>query len=204
MTGFVVGLTGGIGSGKSAAACRFAELGAVVIDTDAIAHELTGAGGRAMPALRAAFGAAVVAADGGLERSAMRQMAFSDVAARARLEAILHPLISTEARQRCAAALADAAPYVVLMVPLLIETGHYQGQVKRVVVVDCAEETQISRVIARSGLRRDEIERIMATQASRADRRAAADDLIDNDGDLAGLQRQVDELHRRYLELAAM
>ncbi|MDD5250150.1 MAG: dephospho-CoA kinase [Rhodocyclaceae bacterium] len=198
---YVVGLTGGVGSGKSAAADIFAELGAAVIDTDAIAHELTGAQGAAMPALRAAFGAGVVAADGSLDRAAMRQLVFTDAAARQRLEAILHPLIRAESAARCAAA---AAPYAVLVVPLLVEAGDdYRRRVARVAVVDCREDTQVARVMARSGLTRAEACAIMAAQATRAARRAAADDLIDNDGDLAALRRQIENLHRHYLGLAA-
>ncbi len=202
MTAFVVGLTGGIGSGKSAAAELFAELGAAVVDTDAIAHELTAAQGAAMPAIRAAFGAAAVAADGSLDRAAMRKLVFADAAARHRLEAILHPLIRAGSADRCAAA---PTPYAVLAVPLLVEAGgDYRRRVARVAVVDCREETQVARVMARSGLTRAQVWEIMATQASRAARRAAADDIIDNDGELAGLRPQVEDLHRRYLGLAAL
>ncbi|MDO8932142.1 MAG: dephospho-CoA kinase [Rhodocyclaceae bacterium] len=204
MNGFVVGLTGGIGSGKSAAAQLFAEQGAAIIDTDAIAHELTGSGGAAMPAICAAFGPGVAAADGSLDRAAMRRLVFGDVAARRRLEDILHPLIGAEADRRCAAALAAGAPYAVLVVPLLVESGRYRQRVARVAVVDCAEETQLDRVVARNGLARDEAARIMAAQAGRQDRLAAADDVIDNDGDRRNLRQQVEKLHRRYLDLAAM
>lgn len=200
MTGFVVGLTGGIGSGKSAAAEDFTALGAAVVDTDAIAHELTAPGGAAMPALRAAFGDAVVAADGSLERKAMRALAFADAAARSRLEGILHPLIRTEADRRCAAALAAGAPYAVVVVPLLVESGGWRERVARVAVVDCSEETQVARVAARSGLDRAEIQRIMAAQASRTQRLAVADDVIENDGDRENLGRQVKMLHARYLQ----
>lgn len=200
MSGFVLGLTGGIGSGKSAAAEDFAALGAAVVDTDAIAHELTAPGGAAMPALRADFGAAVVAADGSLERKAMRALAFADPDARRRLEAILHPLIRAEAARRCAAALAAGAPYVVVVVPLLVESGGWRERVARVVVVDCDEETQIARVMARNAMNRAEVERIMAAQASRQQRLAAADDVVDNDGDREALRRQVEDLHRGYLQ----
>ena len=203
MSGFIVGLTGGIGSGKSAAAERFAAQGAAVVDTDAIAHELTAPAGAAMPALRAAFGAAVVAADGGLDRPAMRALAFADAAARARLEAILHPLIRTEAAARCEAALSAGAAYVVLVVPLLVESGAYRDRLARVAVVDCAEETQVARVMARNAMPRAEVARIMAAQAGRAQRLAAADDVIANDGDRQDLWRQVDRLHAGYLEMAA-
>lgn len=199
MTAFVVGLTGGIGSGKSAAAAIFAELGAAVVDTDFIAHQLTSATGGAMPAIRAAFGAAVAAADGSLDRAAMRRLVFADAKARARLEAILHPPIQAEAARQCALA---TAPYAILVVPLLVESGDYRQRVARVVVVDCGEETQVARVAARNGMAREEVVRIMAAQATRAVRRAAADDLIDNDTDREQLRRQVEILHGRYLDLA--
>ena len=204
MSRFIVGLTGGIGSGKSAAAEIFAALGVVTVDTDAVAREFTGDDGAAMPSLRAEFGDGIVTATGSLDREAMRKLAFADPAARARLEAILHPMIRIESEWRCVAALYKGAPYVVLVVPLLVESGDYRQRVARVAVVDCAEETQIARVMARSGLTRAEAAAIMAAQASRERRRAAADDLIDNDGDLENLRRQVEVLHRRYLELAAM
>jgi dephospho-CoA kinase len=197
---FVVGLTGGIGSGKSAAADLFAERGAAVIDTDAIAHAMTRPGGAAMPAIRAEFGDEVVSADGALDRAAMRALVFADPSARKRLEAILHPLIRGECEDRLAA--SAGAPYAILVVPLLIEAGDYRKRVNRIAVVDCAETTQIARVINRSGLDRPEIERILAAQATRSERLAAADDIIDNDGDLAALPVQIERLHALYLALA--
>ncbi len=198
---YVVGLTGGIGSGKSAAADLFAERGVAVIDTDAIAHSLTTTGGAAMPAIRAGFGAGVMSTDGALDRAAMRAMAFADPSARRRLEAILHPLIRSESERQLATASARA-PYAVLVVPLLIEAGDYRKRVNRIAVVDCAEATQIARVMSRSGLARPEIERILAAQATRAERLAAADDVIDNDGDLAALPPQIERLHVNYLALS--
>lgn len=200
MSDFVVGLTGGIGSGKSAAADAFAALGVAVVDTDVIAHELTAAGGAAMPALVAEFGATVATAAGALDRARMRQLAFAEPAARARLEAILHPRIRALSAERCRLA---ASPYVILAVPLLVESGTYRGRCDRVVAVDCPESLQISRVMARSGLAGDEVRAIMATQATRAERLAVADDVIANDGDLANLERQVGELHRKYLQLSS-
>lgn len=197
--GFIVGLTGGIGSGKSAVAARFADLGVAVVDTDAIAHELTGAGGAAMPAIAAAFGAAVVSAAGALDRAAMRRLAFADAGVRQRLEGILHPMIRHEALARCEQALSQHSPYVILAVPLLVESGAYRQYVRRVLVVDCDEAVQEQRVMARSGLAADEVRRIMSAQAARAERRAAADDIIDNNGDLAALIPQVEALHDRYL-----
>lgn len=198
---YVVGLTGGIGSGKSAAADLFAAHGVAAIDTDAIAHALTKPGGAAMPLIRAEFGDGVVSPDGALDRAAMRAMVFADPAARRRLEAILHPLIRSESERRLAAA-AATAPYAILVVPLLIEAGDYRKRVNRIAVVDCAEATQIARVMSRSGLSRPEIERILAAQATRAERLAAADDVIDNDGDLAALRGQIERLHMNYLALS--
>ncbi len=198
----VVGLTGGIGSGKSAAATMFAELGAAVVDADAIAHELTAPGGLAIPAIRSNFGAELIDADGALDRVAMRRLVFADAMAKARLEAILHPLIRAESERRCAAGLAAGAPYAVLVVPLLVESKTYRTRVARVAVVDCAEEIQVARVMARSGLAPDEVRRIMATQAPRAERLAAADDIIENDGDMTALRAQVEALHRVYLDHA--
>lgn len=196
---FIVGLTGGIGSGKTAVADLFSELGIVVVDTDAIAHELTGLGGAAMPEIAAEFGTGVVSVDGRLNRVAMRQLVFSDPSAKSRLEAILHPMIRRMSEIRCQTA---KSPYVLLVVPLLLETGVYRQRVNRILVVDCAEATQVSRVMARSGLTAEEVRAIMETQASRAVRRAAADDVIVNETDLEALREQVYGLHRRYLELA--
>ena len=200
MSDFVVGLTGGIGSGKSAAADAFAALGVSVVDTDAIAHELTAPGGAAMPGLVAAFGAEVAAVDGALERARMRRLVFADPAARERLEAILHPLIRTLSAERCRLALS---PYVILAVPLLVESGTYRERCDRIVAVDCPEGLQISRVMARNRLAEAEVRAIMATQASRGERLAVADDVITNDHDLANLEKQVGELHRKYLQLSS-
>lgn len=198
---FIVGLTGGIGSGKSAAATLFEELGAAVVDTDAIAHALTAPGGAAIAAIRAAFGDEVIDARGALDRAAMRRKVFADAQAKARLEAILHPMIRAEADRRCAAA---SAPYVVLVVPLLVESGGYRSRVQRIAVVDCPEAVQVARVMSRSGLSAAEARAIMAAQAGREQRLAAADDVIDNGGALSALRPQVEALHRRYLEMAAV
>lgn len=200
----VVGLTGGIGSGKSTVADLLAALGAEVVDTDAIAHELTGVQGAAMGQIAAAFGPSVVRDDGALDRVAMRRLVFSDPAAKNRIEAILHPLIRRESERRCR--LAAAAPYVVLVVPLLVESGAcgaYRQRVDRVLVVDCDEATQLSRVVARSGLLPAEVQAIMATQASRAERLAVADDVVFNGGTRDDLNTQLATLHRRYLEISA-
>lgn len=200
---FVVGLTGGIGSGKSTVAGLFVERGAALVDTDLIAHEFTGTGGAAMPAIVAAFGEEVRTAGGALDRAAMRARVFADPAARARLEGILHPPIRAEAERRCLAAFAQGAPYVILAVPLLVESGAYAGRCNRILVVDCAEATQVARVMARSGLAADEAHAILAAQASRRTRLDAADDVIDNDGPASALPAQVERLHRAYLEFAA-
>jgi dephospho-CoA kinase len=203
VTGLVVGLTGGIGSGKSAAADVFLRLGVPVVDVDVIAHELTGPGGAAMPQLQETFGDGVLASDGRLDRAAMRQLAFDDPAVRKRLEAVLHPLIRAESARRCARALAAGAPYLVLVVPLLVESGDYRQRVQRIAVVDCPDELRIARVIARSGLPRSQVEAILAAQATRQERLAAADDVIGNEGGLDELAAQVEQLHQRYLALAA-
>ena len=195
---FVVGLTGGIGSGKSAAAAEFARLGATVVDTDAIAHELTGRNGLAVSQIRKLFGEKAIGPDGAMDRSVMRGLAFSDPAARKRLEAILHPLIREESARRIAAA---AGPYVIHVVPLLIESADYRGRVDRVLVVDSPEEAQLARVKSR-GLNEDEIRKVIGAQAPRRARLEAADDVIDNAGTLDELRKQVGELHQKYLKSA--
>ncbi|MCB1940285.1 MAG: dephospho-CoA kinase, partial [Rhodocyclaceae bacterium] len=189
----------GIGSGKSAAADGFALLGAAIVDTDLIAHQLTAPGGGAIAALRDAFGAAAITDDGALDRVAMRERVFADPAQRKRLEGILHPMIRSASARQCDEA---EAPYVVLVVPLLIESGNYSDRCNRICVVDVPEQIQVERVVSRSGLTAERVRSIMAAQASRESRCAAADDIIDNSGDLAALQVQVERLHRVYLELA--
>lgn len=196
---YVVGLSGGIGSGKSAAAERFAALGAAIIDTDAIAHQLTAAGGAAMPAIAHAFGPERVAPDGSLDRAAMRALVFTRPDARRQLEGILHPMIRAESERQIAQA---KAVYVILAVPLLIESGNYRERCDRICIVDCPEELQVARVQRRSGLDEQQIRAIMQAQASRTERLAAADDVLDNTGSLAALHEQVDALHQRYLAAA--
>lgn len=190
----VIGLTGGIGSGKSTAAGMLAALGAPVVDTDEISRELTAVGGAALPALREAFGTAIVPEGGALDRGAMRALAFSDPAARARLEAVLHPLIREEAARRLAAA---AGPYAVLVVPLLFESGSWAGRVERVVVVDLAEELQVRRTVERSGLEPAQVRAIMAAQWPRWRRLQAADDVLWNGGSPEELRAQCERLHAR-------
>jgi dephospho-CoA kinase len=197
---FCVGLTGGIGSGKSSAADIFRELGAAVVDTDEIAHELTRSGGAAIAAIRREFGEEYIAADGGLDRAKMRQLVFGDPRARQRLEGVLHPLIRKESRARIAS--AQEQPYVLIVVPLLLETGAYRELINRVVVVDCDEAVQLARTRRRSGLSSEEVRAIMAAQLPRAERLAAADDVLHNDGGMDTLRRQVEALHAQYLTLA--
>jgi dephospho-CoA kinase len=196
----VVGLTGGIGSGKSAVAAAFEKLGATVVDTDAIAHELTAAGGAAIAEVRRQFGDASVDATGAMDRKKMRELVFSEPQQKQRLEALLHPMIRAESARRVAAA---AGPYALLVVPLLVESGGYRERVGRVLVVDCPEALQVARVRQRSGLPEEQIRRIIASQVQREKRLAAADDVIDNSGPFSALQQQVEKLHENYLRLAA-
>ena len=196
---YCIGLTGGIGSGKSSAAEIFRELGAGVVDTDAIAHDLTRPGGAALTAIRSQFGAEYIAADGGLDRPKMRRLVFSDPASKKSLEAILHPRIRAESEARIAAA---REPYVIIAVPLLLETGAYNALIDRVLVVDCAEEQQVARTMQRSAIIADEVRAIMATQLPRSERLARADDVLHNDADMAALRRQAEALHGKYLALA--
>jgi dephospho-CoA kinase len=195
---FVVGLTGGIGSGKSAAADEFARLGASVVDTDAIAHALTQQGGAAVPEIEKRFGRQFVL-DGAMDRKKMRDHVFADAAAKRALEALLHPMIREESARLIAAA---RAPYVMHVVPLLIESPDYRRRVNRVLVVDAPEEVQVARVRARSNLPEAEVRAIMRTQVTRAARLAAADDVIDNAGSRDALRNQVAALHQKYLQFA--
>lgn len=197
---FVVGLTGGIGSGKSAAADEFARLGAAVIDTDAIAHELTAPGGSAIDAIRRQFGAEFIDSAGALDRARMREAAFTDPARRKQLEMILHPMIRAESTRRIG---ASRAPYIVYVVPLLIESPDHRKRVQRVLVLDCPESLQIERVRARSDLSAGQVVAIIKSQVSREKRLAAADDVINNSGSIDALQQAVRKLHEKYLQLAA-
>lgn len=197
----VIGLTGGIGSGKTAVSDRFAALGAQVIDTDVLAHELTGPGAAGSQAIAASFGADMLTADGHLDRARMRELVFREPRARRQLQDLLHPLI----RARAAQALQTAqGPYALLVVPLLAESPHFQALCQRILLVDCSEEVQIARVMQRSGLTRAEVQAIMAAQASRSERQALADDIIDNSGMPEMLDAQVQRLHRYYFQLAQL
>ncbi|MEA3125455.1 MAG: dephospho-CoA kinase [Caballeronia sp.] len=199
---FSIGLTGGIGSGKTTVADMFAARGVPVIDTDLIAHQITAPGGVAMPLIEGTFGPQYVAADGSLDRAKMRARVFSDNAAKAQLESITHPLIRAESeRQRNAA----RGAYHIVVVPLLIEAGERASKVQRILVVDCPVDTQIERVIRRNGFTREQVLSIIARQATREARLAAADDVVANDSaaTLETLQREVDALHARYLAMAS-
>ena len=193
---FKVGLTGGIGSGKSTVASMLQRLGAALIDTDAIARALTAPGGEALPMLQREFGDAILLADGSLDRVAMRSRVFGDAGARQRLEAVLHPMIGAHAERQ-----AGAAHSAVLLfdVPLLAESGHWRSRVDRVLVIDCSTETQISRVAARPGWTREAAAAVVAAQSSRRARCAIADAVVFNDGlDLPGLQAHTEALWRLW------
>jgi len=195
-----VGLTGGIGAGKSAVSARLAALGATVVDTDVIARGLTGADGAAMAALTEAFGARFVTREGALDREAMRALAFEDPLARQKLEAILHPAIRAETDRALAAA---SGPYAVVVVPLLFETRGYADRVLRTLVVDCPEALQVERTVRRSGLEPAQVRAIMAAQWPRWRRLQVAHDVIWNGGAEAGLDAQCVRAHERYAAWAA-
>ena len=197
---FAVGRTGGIGSGKSTVADLFAARGVPLVDTDVIAHRITAPGGIAMPSIAKEFGPSFVAQDGSLDRARMRALVFSDDTARSRLEAITHPLIRAETERERSEA---RGPYLMVVVPLLVESGSWKTKVDRVLVVDCAVETQIARVMRRNAFTRDQVLAIIARQATREARLAAADDVIVNDAvSVETLSMDVDALHRQYVALA--
>lgn len=196
----VIGLTGGIGSGKSTAAQMFAKLGAEIIDTDAISHQLTAPRGAALTAIQNAFGTEVMGADGSLDRAAMRQKVFENPPVRKQLEDILHPLIRQAVTTRLNQ--ASNAPYRMVVVPLLFETGAYQSVIQRTLVIDCPEALQISRATSRSSLSEHAVRQIMAAQCSREQRLALADDLVCNDSGLEKLREEVLALHKKYIALA--
>jgi dephospho-CoA kinase len=200
--GFTVGLTGGVGSGKSTIAGMLLRHGAGIVDADAIAHELTQAGGAALEPIRRTFGDAAIAGAGGLDRAWMRARVFADAAARRTLERLLHPMIRATSEQRAAEHAAAGSPYVVFVIPLLVESGDARGRFDRILVVDCAESTQIARVCARPGIDADVARGILAAQASRAERLAIADDVLFNEAPLDEVGARVERLHRRYLALA--
>ena len=194
-----IGLTGGIGSGKTTVAARLESLGASVVDTDEISRALTAAGGAALERLRAEFGARFIGADGALDRAAMRDLVFEDPLARSRLEAILHPAIRAATDQALARA---TGPYALIVVPLLFETRGYVDRVARTCVVDCPEELQVARAAARSAIAAREVRAIMRAQWPRWRRLQAADDVVWNGGDAAALEPQCRRLHRAYARFA--
>jgi dephospho-CoA kinase len=196
---FSVGLTGGIGSGKTLVTDMFAARGAAIIDTDQIAHRLTAAGGIAIESIAEAFGEDYLTEAGALDRGKMRQLVFTDQTAKKRLEDILHPLILLEVERT---ALHVHGLYLIIVVPLLVETGGWLERVSRVLVVDCPEPAQVARVMKRNLFTEDQVRAIMAAQASREQRLEIADDIIVNNADITALAPQVDRLHTLYSELA--
>ncbi len=192
-----VGLTGGIGCGKSTVAELFKELGAAIIDTDAISHQLTRENGQAIPAIRAAFGDEYIDHKGALDRVRMRRLITVDALAKASLEGILHPMILAI----CKTQMHANAPYLMLMAPLLLEAPNFLQLVDRVLLIDCAEQNQIARVMQRSAMSEPEIRAIIALQLSRSERIKRADDIIQNDGTREDLKLRVATLHQHYLNL---
>ena len=199
MPRFSVGLTGGIGSGKTTVADLFGELGAAIVDTDLIAHRITAPGGRAIAAIESGFGKDFLTAAGALDRARMRDLVFADPAQKAKLEAILHPLIRIETEEE---AIRVTGTYTIFVVPLLVESKTWRQRVDRVLVIDCPEETQVARVIARSGLPEAQVRAIMAAQVPRAVRLAAADDVLDNGGEPSALRAGAERLHALYCGMA--
>jgi dephospho-CoA kinase len=203
MTGrqaYAVGLTGGIAAGKTAVARRFEALGVPVHDADVAARAVVEPGSEGLAAIVDAFGAEALAADGRLDRPAMRRRVFADAAAKHRLEGIIHPRVREWLHRR---AMAETAPYCLLAIPLLAENIAHYRWLDRILLVDVPEAVQIERLCARDGIDRPLAERMLAQQASRAERLALADDVIDNRGSEAALEAHVRALHQRYLALAA-
>ena len=196
---FSVGLSGGIGSGKTTVANMFAELGASIIDTDVIAHQLTQPGGAAISNIAKHFGAEFISTDGAMDRKKMRELVFSDAQTKKQLENILHPLI----RQQCEIEAKNAdGTYPIFVVPLLIESGDWRARVQRILVIDCDQETQIARVMQRNKFERYQVLRILATQVSREERLEHADDIINSMADLSQVHSEVEILHKKYLNFA--
>ena len=195
-----IGLTGGIGSGKSTVASMLSNMGAVVIDADAISRQLTAPGGKALEAIAQTFGSHMIGADGAMDRQAMRALVFANPRARQQLEAIIHPLVTQTIRQQAQAAEDAGARVVVLDIPLLVEgADRWRKEVDKILVVDCTEDTQVERVMQRSGLQREEVQRIIAQQASRKQRAQVADVLLLNEGlDMAALHAEVKKVARQF------
>jgi dephospho-CoA kinase len=201
MPTYAIGLTGGIGSGKSTVAAMLQQLGAGIVDADALVHELIAPSGAAVEALRQEFGSEAIAAGGGLDRAWMRARVFGDVDARRRLEAILHPRVRTEAERR-AIDLSTRVPYIVFVIPLLVESGDWKARVQRILVVDCVETAQVSRVAMRPGMDEATARAILHAQATREARLAIADDVLYNEAPKAVIESRVALLHRHYVEWA--
>lgn len=197
---FSVGLTGGIGSGKTTVANLFGEFGAALVDTDLIAHQVSAPGGPAIDAIRSSFGDGFLTPDGALDRARMRELVFAEPAQKARLEAILHPLIREETEAQAARV---TGTYLIFVVPLLVESNSWRQRVDRVLVIDCPEEIQLARVMARNGLPEAQVRAIMASQVPRAVRLAAADDVLENAGPSEELRDKAKQLHALYCSLAA-
>ncbi len=197
---FCVGLTGGIGCGKSTVARLFAELGVAIIDTDQISHQLTQSKGSAITAIRAKFGDQYIAADGAMDRDKMRELVFSDTAAKQHLEEILHPLILAQALRQLE--LASHSSYQIMVVPLLLETSAFRKLMQRVLVIDCSESEQIARVTRRNQLNEQQVRTIISRQIPRAERLSLADDIIENHAGLDMLKMRVTDLHKHYLGMA--
>lgn len=196
-----LGLTGGIGSGKSTVGQMLVDRGAALLDADAISRSLTAAEGAAIPAIAETFGKHVIANDGSLDRAAMRSLVFSDSTARQKLEAIIHPLVGKTTEAHVQAAIAQGASLLVFDIPLLVESGHWPAKLDYVLVVDCKESTQIERVMQRNGLERSAVEQILAAQATRQQRRAAADWVIFNDGITLSQLRELSDQVADFLQL---
>ncbi len=197
---WIVGLTGGIGSGKTQVSNTFEALGVPVIDTDLISHAVTAPNGLAIPAIREAFGDEMIDPSGKLDRAKMRELVFRNPQAKQKLEAILHPLIANVTMASIAQ--HSDAPYVVLVVPLLAESVQWINRCDRILVIDCEVQTQIERVMARSGMTREQVSAIIATQASREARKAIANEVIVNESTIEALTQQVKRLHDFYLNMA--
>jgi len=195
----LIGLTGGIGSGKTTVSDLLAQLGAGVIDTDLIAHHITAPGGCAISPIQTYFGADFIDSNGALDRSKMRSLVFQNLDAKKALEAITHPLIKQETIKLAKQLAEDGFPYLVFVVPLLVESGNWKGQIDHLVVVDCPEELQIERVMQRSNLSRAEVMGILKAQATRQERLAVADTVIENQGKHTELHETVEQLHQKIL-----
>lgn len=200
---FNVGLTGGVGSGKSTIASMFSNRGAALVDADAVAHQLTSVGGAAIGALRDAFGDEAIAADGSLDRVYMRARVFSDAVLRTKLEGLLHPMIRCAMNELADRQVLEGATYVVRVVPLLVEGGNWRRYADRLLLVDCSDATQLARVRARPGIDDATARRIIAVQATRAERLAVADDVLFNEAPLDQMDRRVARLHQTYVQYAA-